>query len=231
MDRLDSAAVFAETILGVQPHAAQIRYLLDRHQTKVLVGGRRSGKTMAIAIEVAFHAALGIRKRRPLRQLLVAPAVDQARLLFSAVLGLLRDSSLGGIVTSDKTSPFPELNLFHGGLVYVRAAHDRGRALRGHSAERVIVDEALRAAIGLFKNNTNRHPIRTFFRDETTGALDPDNAVRYVAMLRRLIDLGGIHHLLFITHNPDAATLADTEIVVKDGQPTIVRQGGIRAAA
>jgi len=54
--------------------------------------------------------------------------------------------------------------------------------------------------------------------------LDPDNATRYVAMLRRLLDLGGFHHILYVSHNLDAAALADTQIVVRDGQPEVLRR-------
>ena len=89
--------------------------------------------------------------------------------------------------------------------------------------ERVIVDEALRAALALYVNSRNVAPIRTCWRDETTGALDPENATRYVAMLRKLHELGGFAHVIYITHNPDAAALADTQIVVKHGQPELRR--------
>jgi len=142
MDRLENAAVFAATVLGVEPHAGQVRYLVDTHPTKVLVGGRRSGKTFSLSIEVAYHAALAIREHRPFRQLLVAPSVDQARLLFDSVVRLLRGSPLGGIIENEVRSPFPMLKLARDGVVLVRASHEGGRLLRGHSAHRVVVDES-----------------------------------------------------------------------------------------
>jgi hypothetical protein len=40
----------------------------------------------------------------------------------------------------------------------------------------------------------------TLFRDETVGALDATNAKEYVRMLRRAIDLGGFHQVVFICH-------------------------------
>src|SRR5690348_17438264 len=55
-------------------------------------------------------------------------------------------------------------------------------------------------------------PVRTCWRDETTGALDPENATRYLAMLRKVQELGGFAHVLFISHNPDAAAQADAQI-------------------
>lgn len=96
--------------------------------------------------------------------------------------------------------------------------------------ERVLVEEALRAAIALFVNSRNVQPVRTIWRDETTGALDPDNAVRYVAMLRRVQELGGIAHVLFVTHNPDCAALADAQVLVADGQLTVRRPPFSQAA-
>lgn len=142
MDRVENGAVFSSTVLGIEPHPAQVRYLLDQHQTKVLVGGRRSGKTTALAAEVVFHSAKALRDRKPFRQLLIAPAVDQARLLFTAVSQMLAASPLGGVVESEIQSPFSELRLPWGGLIFVRAAHENGKLLRGHSADRVVVDEA-----------------------------------------------------------------------------------------
>lgn len=88
--------------------------------------------------------------------------------------------------------------------------------------EQVVVEEALKAALATYVNQRNVAPIRTIWRDETTGALDRENAVRYVAMLRRLHQLSGAHHLLFITHNSEAAALADVQLVVADGAARFV---------
>ena len=38
----------------------------------------------------------------------------------------------------------------------------------------------------------------TLFRDETVGALDAVNGKEYVRMLRRAMDLGGFHQVIFI---------------------------------
>jgi exonuclease SbcC len=89
--------------------------------------------------------------------------------------------------------------------------------------ERVVVEEALRAGILLFNNARQRRPIRTCWRDETTGALDPENVPRYVAMLRRMHALGGFRHTLFVTHSEAAAELADTVIRVENGVPRVER--------
>jgi exonuclease SbcC len=88
--------------------------------------------------------------------------------------------------------------------------------------EQIIVSEALMNAIGLFVNTRSRTPIRTCWRDETTGPLDAENGVRYLQMLRKVHALGGFHHTFFISHNPDIAAMADAQIRVVDGQAAIV---------
>lgn len=88
--------------------------------------------------------------------------------------------------------------------------------------EQAILNEALMNGIGLYVNSRSTMPIRTAWRDETTGALDPENAVRYVQMLRKVLELGGYHQILFISHNPDAAALADAQLHVHDGRVDVV---------
>lgn len=88
--------------------------------------------------------------------------------------------------------------------------------------EQIIVDEALKSAIALLVNTRNQFPLRTCWRDETTGALDSENARRYIDMLRRVHQLGGFHHTLFISHNPDAAAAADAQVRFHDGQISVV---------
>jgi exonuclease SbcC len=97
--------------------------------------------------------------------------------------------------------------------------------------EQVIVAEALMNAIAVYVNTRSPVPVRTCWRDETTGALDPENATRYLAMLRKVQELGGFHHVLFVTHNADAARQADAQIQVADGQAVIVRPPFVEAAA
>lgn len=89
--------------------------------------------------------------------------------------------------------------------------------------ERVVIEEALRAGILLFNNSRQQRPIRTCWRDETTGALNPENVPRYVKMLRRMHHLGGFRHTLFVTHSESAAAMADTVVRFQNGQPAVER--------
>jgi len=84
--------------------------------------------------------------------------------------------------------------------------------------EQILVDEALKNAFLVFSNQRSSTPMRTCWRDETTGSLDAENAVRYADMLRRLQDLAGFDQVIFVTHNAEVSALADARIRVKNGK-------------
>lgn len=88
--------------------------------------------------------------------------------------------------------------------------------------EQVIVDEALKSSLAAFVNLRSTMPIRTVWRDESAGALDPENGPRYMAMLRRLHERCGLHHLFLVVHDPSLAAMADAQIVVANGTVRLV---------
>ena len=83
----------------------------------------------------------------------------------------------------------------------------------------VLVNEAVNLGIAIY-NMRQGEGIRyeTLFRDETVGALDVANAKEYVRMLRRAMDLGGFHQVIFICHTPLVWELADRILSVGDGR-------------
>jgi exonuclease SbcC len=87
--------------------------------------------------------------------------------------------------------------------------------------EKVVIQEALMCAICIYINERSPLPIRTLFRDETGAALDAQNAVRYVQMLRAVKTIGGFEQVFFISHVPAAFDLADAQIRVGGGQVSI----------
>lgn len=106
-------------------------------------------------------------------------------------------------------------------LIYDQQRAGEARDLADLSGgERVIIEEVLRSAIALLVNTRNVLPIRTCWRDETTGALDAENAAKYMAMLRRVQQVGGFHQILFVTHSEDCKALADGQILAADGTAT-----------
>ena len=86
----------------------------------------------------------------------------------------------------------------------------------------VLVNEAVNLGIAIY-NMRQGENIRyeTLFRDETVGALDPTNAKEYVRMLRRAMELGGFHQVIFICHTPVVWELADNILSVGGGGVTI----------
>jgi exonuclease SbcC len=82
----------------------------------------------------------------------------------------------------------------------------------------VLVNEAVNLGIAIYNMRQGegvRH--ETLFRDETVGALDAGNGKEYVRMLRRAMDLGGFHHVIFICHTPLVWELADSILSVGGG--------------
>lgn len=140
---ISNPLVFAERVLGIQPHAGQAAFLLDRHPVRVLIGGRRAGKSLGVAVDLAWNLVRARAEGRPFRSLVVCPVLDQGRLLLGQVARILRGSPVGGLITNERESPFPELSLGPDVVLMLRSAGDDGQHLRGHGAlDSVVVDEA-----------------------------------------------------------------------------------------
>lgn len=105
--------------------------------------------------------------------------------------------------------------------------NDRGKEILDigdlSGGERILVEEALRAALTIYMASRHTHRVRTCWRDETTGPLDAENRPRYIAMLRRLRQLGQYDHVLYVSHADDAIDAADTIVEVRNGAAKIRR--------
>jgi exonuclease SbcC len=90
----------------------------------------------------------------------------------------------------------------------------------------VLVNEAVNLGIAIY-NMRQGEGIRyeTLFRDETVGALDAVNGKEYVRLLRRAMDLGGFHQVMFICHTPLVWELADRILSVGDGRVVVGNSG------
>jgi exonuclease SbcC len=80
--------------------------------------------------------------------------------------------------------------------------------------ERVIVDEAVKLGIALFRG---RGRFGALFRDEADGALDLSNRRAYPEMLRRALERGGFGSLLYVSHAEESWSQADYRIEVEAG--------------
>jgi hypothetical protein len=74
-------------------------------------------------------------------QMIVSPTYDQTRLKFDTVERLVLGHELARRQSKVTRTPYPRLQLGRS-LIMARTADEDGRNLRGHSADRVIVDEA-----------------------------------------------------------------------------------------
>jgi hypothetical protein len=126
----------ARALWGWQPHPTQRQWLMCDAKTKVASCGRRWGKTEAAAIDAATMALYHPGSV----QMIVSPTYDQSRLIFDYVERLMLGSMVRPFTKIVRT-PYPRLTAF-GSLIMARTADEDGRNLRGHSADRVIVDEA-----------------------------------------------------------------------------------------
>ena len=99
--------------------------------------------------------------------------------------------------------------------------HERGRegavdSLSG--GEKTIVSEAISLALAIYTGKHSEHRYETLFRDETAGALDPDNAHRYIAMLRKAREVGSFDQVIFIAQQPEVWQEADSVLWCADGK-------------
>ena len=104
--------------------------------------------------------------------------------------------------------------------------HERGRegsvdSLSG--GEKVIISEAVSLALAVYVGRTGGRSFRTLFRDETAGALDPQNAHRYISMLRKARELSGAHQVIFIAQQSELWQQADSVLWVEDGRVEVRR--------
>lgn len=129
--------ILAEALWGWRPHSGQREWLLDVSRVKVAACGRRWGKTESESVDAASYAITHPGSQ----QMIVAPTYDQARLIANGVERLLLGSTATRRSTEVRKTPYPSISVF-GSRISARSADDDGRSLRGHRADRVIVDEA-----------------------------------------------------------------------------------------
>jgi hypothetical protein len=140
-----SVIAFAIHIALITPHRTQAEFLECRARIKVLVCGRRWGKSTAAAIELLWFAVA----HPGTSQCIVAPTMAQAAITFDIAHKLAEEGLLKPLIVSVVHTPFPELTLRTGdpaapseSTITARPAGYDGRNIRGHGFDRVVVDEA-----------------------------------------------------------------------------------------
>ena len=120
------------------PHSGQIELLLSIAFITVVICGRQWGKSVAMSIYVCWYAVT--HKARQVY--IVAPTLDQSRIIFNEVARQFRDGPLSKLVVGKINEyPFPRIKLANGTEIHGRGANSP-QFLRGKPAHLIVVDEA-----------------------------------------------------------------------------------------
>jgi terminase large subunit-like protein len=124
------------------PHPAQaeiLEALADETKNEaVILTGRQFGKSHMLAWYIIWFML-----RYPFREVwLIAPSLDQARIIFNEIAGHFRKFPLKALVKGRVVEhPFPRIVLENGSEINVRGANSP-QFIRGHHGSLVVIDEA-----------------------------------------------------------------------------------------
>jgi DNA repair protein SbcC/Rad50 len=90
--------------------------------------------------------------------------------------------------------------------------------------QRVWVEAAISQAIAIYLRRKSGLDLHTSFLDEADGALDSENAFRYLSMLRASHALAGVHHTLLITHRQELLSHIPQQIRLVPGEGAVCQQ-------
>ena len=120
------------TITLPKPHDKQLAFIDSKAKRKIIVAGRRGGKTTGASMLAAFQAMDG---RRVLE---AAPVSDQTNAFWESVKGYFAEPIARKIIKKNETDRLLEFP--NGGRIRCKTAHDAD-SLRGDYADLLILDE------------------------------------------------------------------------------------------
>ena len=120
---------------GWVPHDTQREFMSYDAKIKVASCGRRWGKTEACAYDLAFYAL----KNQGSKQFIISPTYDQSKIIFGLLETIFSASHLDNLKVT--RAPYSKLNIGTS-EIQARSADGTGANIRGHSADRIVVDEA-----------------------------------------------------------------------------------------
>lgn len=86
---------------------------------------------------------------------------------------------------------------------------DEKDLVKTSGGERIWLNEAITRAIGLHRAREIGAAYECLFSDESDGALDPKHKAMFMAMKRKVLELGGADTEFYITHTPELWAMAD----------------------
>ena len=128
---------FQVAYLNQIPHKKQIEVLRSKNKNKIVVCGRRSGKSQMIAGELIRGGVLQLFPK----QILITPQYKQCMIIFDKIVELTAKSKTDCDIEKVIHSPYPKIIWKNGSFIDFASA-DNPNSLRGDAYDRVFKDES-----------------------------------------------------------------------------------------
>lgn len=148
----------------------------------------------------------------------IAMSIDDAGPAVSAIANGLLEECYGGrfiitIKTQEQTSAGLQRETFN--VMVEDTLRGESKLLESMSGgEKVWINECLVRALALYMSRTGDARYETLFSDESDGPLDPERKRQYMAMKRRVLEVGGYEREFLITQTPELLNMCDAVIDV-----------------
>ncbi|MBS3912836.1 MAG: SMC family ATPase [Hydrogenophaga sp.] len=148
----------------------------------------------------------------------IAMSIDDAGPAVSAIANGLLEECYGGrfiitIKTQEQTSAGLQRETFN--VMVEDTLRGETKPLESMSGgEKVWINECLVRALALYMSRTGDARYETLFSDESDGPLDPERKRQYMAMKRRVLEVGGYEREFLITQTPELLNMCDAVIDV-----------------
>jgi len=107
---------------------------------------------------------------------------------------------------------------------------DRKSVALMSGGERVWINECLTRAVALYLAQQSQRRYGTLFCDEADGALDAERKRMFIAMKRKVLELGGYVREFFVSQTPELTAMADA-VIDLDRMALTSGQGALDAVA
>lgn len=178
------------------------------------------GETRARAANIADDIAHWSTLAKALgRDGIVALSIDDAGPTLAALTNDILTACYGprftvAIRTQETTQAGTDRETFD--IVVFDAERDDEKSVSTMSGgERIWINEALTRAIALYQAQQSGADYECLFADESDGALDASKKEQFIAMKRKVLQLGGYRREYFISHSADSVDSADAVIDVR----------------
>lgn len=151
------------------PHSGQEQLLHSIKALTVCCCGRQFGKSVAMAMYACWYAATHSHRQ----VYIIAPTLDQSRIIFNEIAFQFRNSRLKSLVDGKINEyPFPKIKLLNGTEIHGRGANSP-QFLRGKKCHLAIVDEA-----AFCKDKTLTDVVEPFM---TVTGKEKDSGIIYIS--------------------------------------------------